>query len=33
VLREGMRDHLATFQAYPPKKVMGLGARRARPSA
>jgi len=28
-----MRDHLATFQAYPPKKVMGLGARRARPSA
>ena len=34
VLREGMRDHLATFQAYPPKKVMGLGAEgRARPSA
>ena len=31
VLREGMRDHLATFQAYPPKKVMGLGAA-ARPA-
>jgi hypothetical protein len=27
-----MRDHLATFQAYPPKRVMGLGASgRARP--
>ena len=26
VLREGMRAHLATFQAYPPKRVMGLRA-------
>jgi enamine deaminase RidA (YjgF/YER057c/UK114 family) len=25
-----MRDHLATFQAYPPKRVMGLGAGRRR---
>lgn len=33
VLGEGMRDHLATFQAYPPKRVMGLAAGRARPSA
>jgi hypothetical protein len=33
VLREGMRDHLATFQAYPPKRVMGLGAGRARSPA
>jgi arylsulfatase len=24
VMREGMRAHLATFQAYPPKRVMGL---------
>jgi arylsulfatase len=32
-VREGMRDHLATFQTYPPKRVMGLGAGRARPSA
>jgi len=34
VLREGMRGHLATFQAYPPKRVMGLRAQdRPRPSA
>jgi hypothetical protein len=26
VLREGMRAHLATFQAYPPKRIMGLRA-------
>jgi hypothetical protein len=26
VLREGMRAHLATFHAYPPKRVMGLRA-------
>jgi arylsulfatase len=26
VLREGMRAHLATIQAYPPKRVMGLRA-------
>jgi arylsulfatase len=26
VLREGMRAHLATFQAYPPKRVTGLRA-------
>ena len=26
VLREGMRAHLATFQVYPPKRVMGLRA-------
>jgi arylsulfatase len=24
---EGMRQHLATFRTYPPKKVMGLQAR------
>jgi hypothetical protein len=34
MLREGMRAHLATFSAYPPKRVMGLRAQdRARPSA
>ena len=33
VLREGMRGHLATFRAHPPKRVMGLGAGRARPPA
>ena len=27
VLREGMRAHLASFQTYPPKRVMGLRAR------
>jgi hypothetical protein len=32
-VREGMRDHLATFQTYPPKRVMGLDAGRARPPA
>lgn len=26
VLREGMREHLATFRTYPPKRVMGLAA-------
>jgi hypothetical protein len=34
VLRKDMRDHLTTFEAYPPKRVMGLGAPgRRRPSA
>jgi hypothetical protein len=32
VLREGMRAHLATFQAYPPKRVMGLRAPAAGPA-
>ena len=26
VMREGMRAHLASYQAYPPKRVMGLKA-------
>jgi hypothetical protein len=26
VLREGMRAHRATFQTYPPKRVMSLRA-------
>jgi hypothetical protein len=33
VLREGMRDRLATFQACPPKRLMGLRAPRPGPVA
>jgi arylsulfatase A-like enzyme len=32
VLREGISAHLATFKAYPPKRVMGLAAGRTPPA-